>query len=120
MLAALLDIGIGTFASGIVPGGDHVEVIREIDKGTQTIRLPLPAIVTTDLRLNEPRFIKLPNLMMARKKTIDIIQASDLGADLAPRFTLIKASEPLQKPGAVQLANVHELVEKLRLAEVLV
>ncbi|WP_331346777.1 electron transfer flavoprotein subunit beta/FixA family protein [Cellvibrio sp. UBA7661] len=120
ILAALLGVGIGTFASGLQLETEHIDVIREIEKGTQTIRLTLPAVITTDLRLNEPRFIKLPNLMMAKKKVIEIISAHELGVDLAPRFTVLNASEPANKPGAVQVGNVQELVEKLRRAEVLV
>lgn len=119
MLAALLGIGVGTFASGIQLNDNHVEVTREVDKGTQTLSLQLPAVVTVDLRLNEPRFIKLPNLMMAKKKTIETLAATELDVDLAPRFKVISASEPQQKPGAIQLANVQELVAKLRQAEVL-
>lgn len=120
MLAALLGVGLGTFASAITLKDGRVEVTREVDKGTQTIALQLPAVVTADLRLNEPRFIKLPNLIMAKKKVIESLIASDLGVDLSPRFSVVSASEPLQKPGAVQLSNVQELVEKLRQAEVLV
>ena len=120
MLAALLGVGLGTFASAISLKDGQVEVTREVDKGTQTISLKLPAVVTSDLRLNEPRFIKLPNLMMAKKKPIEALAASDLGVDLSPRFNVVKASEPPQKPGAIQLSNVQELVEKLRQAEVLV
>lgn len=120
MLAALLGVGIGTFASAVLVKDGEVEVTREVDKGTQTLSLRLPAVVTSDLRLNEPRFIKLPNLMMAKKKPIEAIPATDLGVDLTPRFTISKASEPAQKPGAVQLSSVQELVEKLRQAEVLV
>ena len=119
MLAALLGIGVGTFASAIKLTGDQIEVTREVDKGTQTISLRLPAIITSDLRLNEPRFIKLPNLMMAKKKPIETMTASELNVDLAPRFHVIRASEPQQKPGAIQLANVQELLTKLRQAEVL-
>lgn len=119
MLAALLGVGVGTFASAIVVKDDHIEVTREVDKGTQTLSLLLPAVVTADLRLNEPRFIKLPNLMMAKKKAIETLAAAELDVDLAPRFTVLKASEPLQKPGAIQLASVQELVAKLRQAEVL-
>lgn len=119
MLAALLGIGLGTFASGIQLGNGSVEVTREIDKGTQTISLQLPAVVTSDLRLNEPRFIKLPNLMMAKKKNIETLAAGELGVDLANRFTVIKSNEPPQKPGAIQLANVNELINTLRKAEVL-
>lgn len=119
MLAALLGIGVGTFASAIQLKGDQIEVTREVDRGTQTLVLQLPAVVTADLRLNEPRFIKLPNLMMAKKKPIESIAATELGIDLAPRFNVVSASEPQQKPGAIQLANVQELVAKLRQAEVL-
>lgn len=119
MLAALLGVGVGTFASGIQLKDNHVEVTREVDKGTQTLSLQLPAVVTVDLRLNEPRFIKLPNLMMAKKKTIETLAATELDVDLAPRFKVVSASEPQQKPGAIQLANVQELVAKLRQAEVL-
>jgi electron transfer flavoprotein beta subunit len=120
MLAALIGAGLGTFASAIELKDGVVEVTREVEKGTQTLSLRLPAVVTSDLRLNEPRFIKLPNLMMAKKKPIESLNASDLGVDLTPRFKVLKASEPPQKPGAVQLSSVEELVEKLRQAEVLV
>lgn len=119
MLAALLGVGVGTFASTIQLNGDHVVVTREVDKGTQTLSLTLPAVVTSDLRLNEPRFIKLPNLMMAKKKAIETIAVSELDVDLSPRFNVISAREPQQKPGAIQLASVQELVAKLRQAEVL-
>lgn len=119
MLAALLGVGMGTFASSLSLGEGYIEVTREIEKGTQTIRLKLPAVITSDLRLNEPRFIKLPNLMMAKKKTIEALPASELGVETEPGFTLLNVNEPAQKPGAIQLANVRELVEKLYQAEVL-
>lgn len=119
MLAALLNIGQGSFASAIRIVGGYVEVTREIEKGTQRLRLKLPAVITADLRLNEPRFIKLPNLMMAKKKVIETLLATELGVDLAPRFSKFKSTEPPQKPGAIQLANVTELVHRLRAAEVL-
>lgn len=119
MLAALLGIGLGTFASALQLKDGSVEVTREVDKGTQTISLQLPAVLTSDLRLNEPRFIKLPNLMMAKKKAIETLAAGELGIDLANRFTVIKSNEPPQKPGAVQLASVSELISTLRKAEVL-
>jgi electron transfer flavoprotein beta subunit len=119
MLAALLGVGVGTFASTIQLNDDHVVVTREVDKGTQTLSLKLPAVVTSDLRLNEPRFIKLPNLMMAKKKAIETIAVSELDVDLVPRFSVISSCEPQQKTGAIQLANVQELVAKLRQAEVL-
>jgi electron transfer flavoprotein beta subunit len=120
MLAALLKIGIGTFASQLVVHDSFVEVTREIERGIQTLSLQLPAIVTSDLRLNEPRFIKLPNLMMAKKKAIESIAASELGVDLTPRFSVINSHEPDKKNGAVQLNSVQELVARLRHAEVLI
>jgi electron transfer flavoprotein beta subunit len=119
MLAALLGIGLGTFASAIQLNGDHIQVTREIDKGTQTLKLKLPAVVTADLRLNEPRFIKLPNLMMAKKKNIETLTATELNVDLTPRFTLLKSNEPEQKPGAIQLPDVETLIHTLRQAEIL-
>lgn len=120
MLAALLEVGLGAFASHLNFVEGEVEVTREIDKGTETLRLALPAVITTDLRLNEPRFIKLPNLMMAKKKPIESLPASELGVDVSPRFRVLNASEPPQKPGAVQVSSVTELVETLRRIEVLV
>lgn len=120
MLAALLGVGLGAFASHLNFVEGEVEVTREIDKGTETLRLALPAVITTDLRLNEPRFIKLPNLMMAKKKPIESLPASELGVDVSPRFRVLNASEPPQKPGAVQVSSVTELVETLRRIEVLV
>lgn len=119
MLAGLLRVGLGTFASSLQLEEGHINVTREIEKGTQKLRLKLPAILTSDLRLNEPRFIKLPNLMMAKKKPIDTLSASELGVDLSPKFSKVKSAEPPEKPGAVQLKNVAELVDALRKAEVL-
>lgn len=119
MLASLAGFGLGTFVSAIRLNRDEIEVIREIEKGTQTIVLKLPAIVTTDLRLNEPRFIKLPNLMMAKKKTIETLDVSELGVDLTSKFNVVRSNEPPQKPGAKQLASVSELVKTLREHEVL-
>jgi electron transfer flavoprotein beta subunit len=119
MLAALLGIGVGTFVSAIEINDGFVDVTREIEKGTQKIRLKLPAVLTADLRLNEPRFIKLPNLMMAKKKSIETLAVTDLGVDLAPRFSTLKSAEPPQKPGAIRLSSVQELISTLRKAEVL-
>lgn len=123
MLGALTGFGLGTFVSNIQVHKSQtlreVEVTREIEKGTQTIALKLPAILTTDLRLNEPRFIKLPNLLQAKKKAIETLNATNLDVDLQPKFTLIKSSEPPQKPGAKQLSNVAELITTLRQQEVL-
>lgn len=119
MLAGLLGVGLGTFASAIEIRDGFVDVRREIEKGTQKIRLKLPAVLTADLRLNEPRFIKLPNLMMAKKKPIESLALADLGVDVTPRFSKLKSVEPPQKPGAIQLSSVQELVDRLRKAEVL-
>ncbi len=119
MLAGILRVGLGTFASAIELNDGFVNVTREIDKGTQRLRLKLPAVITADLRLNEPRFIKLPNLMMAKKKPIDSLNVTELGLDLAPRFTKLISAEPPEKPGAVIMANANELVSALRKAEVL-
>ncbi|HTF95639.1 MAG TPA: electron transfer flavoprotein subunit beta/FixA family protein [Cellvibrio sp.] len=119
MLAGLLGVGLGTFASAVTLRDGYVEVTREIEKGTQTITLKLPAVVTSDLRLNEPRFIKLPNLMLAKKKPIETISAAEFDVDLTPRFKTIKSSEPPQKAGAIQLASIQDLVSTLRKAEVL-
>ncbi|MCB5186840.1 electron transfer flavoprotein subunit beta/FixA family protein [Methylobacillus caricis] len=119
MLAALINAGQGTFASVIDVKAGEIEVTREIDGGTDVVALKLPAVVTTDLRLNEPRFIKLPNLMMAKKKPIETINAADLGLDISPRLKQLKAADPEPRKPGIKVANVAELVEKLRLAEVL-
>jgi electron transfer flavoprotein beta subunit len=114
MLAALMNAGQGAFASSITIEGDEALVVREVDGGTETVALKLPAVITADLRLNEPRFVKLPNLMMAKKKPIETIAASDLGVDAAPRLKLIKAAEPATRKAGIKVANVAELVSKLR------
>lgn len=119
MLAALLGASLGSFTSAVHLGVDHVEVASEIERGTQTLSLQLPAVITTDLRLNEPRFVTLPNLMMAKKKLIETIALSELSVDIAPRYNVTGAREPQQRPGAIQLASVQELVKKLREVEVL-
>ena len=119
MLAALLGASLGSFASAVELGADRVQVTREVERGTQTLSLHLPAVITADLRLNEPRFIKLPSLMMAKKKTIETIAVNELAVDIAPRYEVTGAREPQQKPGAVQLTSVGELMTKLRQAEVL-
>lgn len=119
MLAALINAGQGTFASVIEVKGDEIEVTREVDGGTDVVALKLPAVVTTDLRLNEPRFIKLPALMMAKKKPIETIKAAELGIDINPRLKQHKVADPEPRKPGIKVANVAELVEKLRLAEVL-
>lgn len=119
MLAGLMGIGLGTFVSSVMLKDGYVEVTREIEKGTQTIKLKLPAVLTSDLRLNEPRFIKLPNLMLAKKKSIETISTTEFDVDLTARFKPIKSVEPPQKSGAIQLASIQDLVSTLRKAEVL-
>lgn len=117
MLAALLDYPQGTFASALQIEGNEVVVTREIDGGTETLAFELPAVITADLRLNNPRFVKLPNLMMARKKPIETIKASDLGIDAAPRHNLIQVSEPAPRKAGIRVGSVEELLSKLRAHE---
>jgi len=114
MLAALLGWPQGTFASKVAPDADGVSVTREVDGGLQTVRLKLPAIVTTDLRLNEPRYASLPNIMKAKKKPIDEKSAADLGVDVAPRLQVVKTSEPPKRQAGVKVGSVAELVQKLK------
>lgn len=114
MLAALLGWPQGTFASKLVIDGDHASVTREIDGGLQTVKLKMPAIVTTDLRLNEPRYASLPNIMKAKKKPITEKTAGDLGVDVAPRLKVLKTSEPSGRKAGVKVKTVAELLDKLR------
>ena len=114
MLAQLLGWPQGTFASKVVLEGDKAEVTREVDGGLQTVRLTLPAIVTTDLRLNEPRYASLPNIMKAKKKPIDEKTPADFGVDAAPRLRVLKVSEPAKRKGGAKVKSVQELVEKLK------
>jgi electron transfer flavoprotein beta subunit len=115
MLAALLGWGQGTFASKVAIEGETATIIREVDGGLETVALTLPAIVTTDLRLNEPRYASLPNIMKARKKPIETIKPADLGVDPAPRLTTLKVVEPPKRVAGTKVASVAELVEKLKL-----
>ena len=121
MLAALLDYPQATFASGISvengPDNQTLHVTREVDGGTEVLALSLPAVVTTDLRLNEPRFVKLPNLMMARKKTIETINAADLNTDNAPRLKQLQVNEPPSRKPGIKVNSVAELLSKLRTHE---
>jgi len=114
MLAALLGWSQGTFASKVVPGGETVSVTREIDGGLETVELKLPAVVTTDLRLNEPRYASLPNIMKAKKKPIDTMSPADLGVDPAPRLKTLKVVEPAKRSAGVKVKTVQELVDKLK------
>jgi electron transfer flavoprotein beta subunit len=114
MLAALLGWPQGTFASKLELAGDKVDVTREVDGGSQTVTLNLPAIVTTDLRLNEPRYASLPNIMKAKKKPIDETSPEALGVDIAPRLTVIKTVEPATRQAGKKVGSVAELVDKLK------
>ncbi|CUA93749.1 electron transfer flavoprotein subunit beta/FixA family protein [Pannonibacter indicus] len=114
MLAALLGWGQGTFASKVSVGDGSVDVTREVDGGLQTVTLKLPAIVTTDLRLNEPRYASLPNIMKAKKKPIDEKTPEDFGVDIAPRLTVLKTVEPASRQAGVKVGSVSELVSKLK------
>jgi electron transfer flavoprotein beta subunit len=114
MLAALLGWPQATFASKVKIDGDKAEVTREVDGGLETIRIALPAIVTTDLRLNEPRYASLPNIMKAKKKPIETVKPADLGVDAAPRLTTLKVEEPAKRQAGVKVKTVAELVEKLK------
>ena len=116
MLAALLGWPQGTFASKVVIGDGTVDVTREVDGGLQTLVLKLPAIITTDLRLNEPRYASLPNIMKAKKKPIDEKTAADYGVDIKPRLEVIKTAEPPVRKAGLKVKNVAELVEKLKAA----
>ena len=114
MLASLLDIPQATFASKVVVADGTATVTREVDGGLETIALTLPAVITTDLRLNEPRYVTLPNIMKAKKKTIDLIKPEELGVDIAPRLKTIKVEEPPKRSAGVMVADVAALVEKLK------
>ncbi|MFI5407778.1 electron transfer flavoprotein subunit beta/FixA family protein [Kaistia sp. UC242_56] len=119
MLAALLGWPQATFASKVVLGDGSVDVTREVDGGLETLRLTLPAIVTTDLRLNEPRYASLPNIMKAKKKPLDETSPDTLGVDASPRLTVLKTVEPTGRTAGVKLGTVDELVAKLKQAGVL-
>lgn len=114
MLAALMDVGQGTFASEIKVDGGKVNITREVDGGLQTVSLPLPAVVTTDLRLNEPRFPKLPNIMAAKKKPLDIKTPADFGVDMTSKLTTLKVKAPAERSAGVKVGSVDELIDKLK------
>ncbi len=114
MLAALLGWAQGTFASKVELADGKATVTREVDGGLETVQLSLPAIVTTDLRLNEPRYASLPNIMKARKKPIETVKPADLGVDPAPRLTVLKVEEPPKRQAGRKVGSVQELVDKLR------
>ena len=114
MLAALLGWPQGAFASAVAKDGDKLKVTREVDGGLQTVSLELPAVVTTDLRLNEPRFASLPNIMKAKKKVIDTKTPADYGVDVTPRLTVVKVAEPKKREAGEKVADVDALIAKLK------
>jgi electron transfer flavoprotein beta subunit len=114
MLAALADLPQGTFASKVEVAGDKVNVTREVDGGLETVSLSMPAVITTDLRLNEPRYVTLPNIMKAKKKQLDVFKPEDLGVDVKPRLKTIKVSEPAGRKAGIKVADVAALVDKLK------
>ena len=114
MLAALSDLPQATFASKVEVADGKVTVTREVDGGAETLTLTLPAVVTTDLRLNEPRYVTLPNIMKAKKKTLDILKPEDLGVDVKPRLKTLKVSEPPKRGAGIKVADVAALVDKLK------
>jgi electron transfer flavoprotein beta subunit len=114
MLASLMDIPQATFASKVVVADGKASVTREVDGGLETISISLPAVITTDLRLNEPRYVTLPNIMKAKKKTLELIKPEELGVDIAPRLKTLKVEEPAKRLAGVMVADVAALVEKLK------
>ncbi|MGF6915843.1 electron transfer flavoprotein beta subunit [Paraburkholderia sp. 40] len=114
MLAALAGLAQATFASKVVIADGHVTVTREVDGGAETLSLTLPAVVTTDLRLNEPRYVTLPNIMKAKKKPLEALKPEDLGVDVAPRLKTLKVVEPPKRSAGVMVADVKTLVQKLK------
>ncbi|HFB9446440.1 TPA: electron transfer flavoprotein subunit beta/FixA family protein [Neisseria gonorrhoeae] len=114
MLAALLNAAQGTFVSKVQIEGNEVQIVREIDGGEETIALKLPAVISADLRLNEPRFVKLPNIMAAKKKPLEKLDSADLATDISPRLKTVKFAEPKARQTGVKVASVAELVEKLK------
>lgn len=114
MLAALMGVGQATFASKIKVEGGKLVAVREVDGGIETVELKLPAIVTADLRLNEPRYVTLPNIMKAKKKPLETVKSADLGVDVAPRLKTIKVAEPAARQAGVKVPDVPTLVAKLK------
>ncbi len=114
MLAALLGWPQATFASKVKVDGDKADVTREVDGGLETISIKLPAVVTTDLRLNEPRYVTLPNIMKAKKKTLEVLKPDALGVDVAPRLAMLKVEEPPKRKAGVKLPDAKTLVAKLK------
>jgi electron transfer flavoprotein beta subunit len=114
MLAAMMDWPIGSAANSISKDGSDLTVVKEVDGGLQTVKLEMPAIVTTDLRLNEPRYASLPNIMKAKRKPIEAKTPADFGVDTTPRLSVVKVTEPPQRKAGIKVESVAELVEKLK------
>ena len=114
MLAALLGWAQGTFVSALEVAGDKARIVREVDGGLEHLEINMPAIVSVDLRLNEPRYASLPNIMKAKKKPLDSLTVDELGVDISPRLTIVKVEEPAAREAGIKVADVKELVEKLK------
>ena len=114
MLAALLGWAQGTFVSALEVAGDKARIVREVDGGLEHLEIKMPAIVSVDLRLNEPRYASLPNIMKAKKKPLDSLTVDELGVDISPRLTIVKVEEPAAREAGIKVADVKELVEKLK------
>ena len=114
MLAALLNWPQGTFASKLAVNDGNIDVTREVDGGLETVKLQLPAVITTDLRLNEPRYVKLPNIMKAKKKQLDVFTPEELAIDITPRLQTLKVQEPPKRQAGIKVETVAELVAKLK------
>ena len=114
MLAALANLAQATFASKVVVADGSVAVTREVDGGMETLELKMPAIITTDLRLNEPRYVTLPNIMKAKKKQLDVVKPADLGVDVAPRIKTLKVEDPPKRSAGIKVPDVATLVDKLK------
>ena len=114
MLAALADLPQATFASKVEIADGHASVTREVDGGLETLKIMLPAVVTTDLRLNEPRYVTLPNIMKAKKKTLEVFKPADLGVDVSPRIRTLRVSEPPKRSAGIKVPDVATLVSKLK------
>jgi electron transfer flavoprotein beta subunit len=114
MLAALADMPQATFASKVEVAGDKASVTREVDGGLETISISMPAVITTDLRLNEPRYVTLPNIMKAKKKQLDVFKPEDLGVNVAPRIKILKVMEPAKRSAGIKVPDVATLVDKLK------
>ena len=112
--AVLANLPQGTFASKVEVADSHATVTREVDGGLETLKIQLPAVITTDLRLNEPRYVTLPNIMKAKKKPLEIVKPADLGVDVTPRIKTLKVSEPPKRSAGIKVADIAQLIDKLK------